>query len=150
MWSLGIKITHQADLGLNPALPFSVCTWAIHLSKPQFTHHRNKNITSVLVGVQSKTQKPLYRFQVESALMKGIQSLHTVGKARKTRVGKPPLRTAATLFQQIFPKFFPRTPRKVLLTFSGCRNEVGKSQEAHLEDASNLRSMYLPATTSGG
>lgn len=74
-----MEILHQADAGLNSTLPFSVCTWAIHSSKPQFTRltNRNKNNTYVLVSVQSKTQKPLDIFQV---LMKGIRSFHSCWK----------------------------------------------------------------------
>ena len=58
---------HQADMGLSPALPFSGCSEAIHLSKSQFAHlkNRNKNNTYVSVRVQSKAQEPLYIFQVK-------------------------------------------------------------------------------------
>ena len=79
-----METLHQADTGLNSTLPFSVCTWAIHFSKLQFTHltNRNKNNTYVLVSVQSKTWKPLDIFQVliARALMKGIRSFHSCWK----------------------------------------------------------------------
>lgn len=96
-WSLVIKIMHQADLGLNLFLTFSVCAWAVHLAKPQFTHlkNRNKNNTLVLLRVSSKTQKPLYIVQVERALIKRIRSCHSCQRAGKATVKKATWRTLA-------------------------------------------------------
>lgn len=48
-------------------------------SKPQFTHleNRNKNSIYVLVRIQSKSQKPLYLFQVQRALLNRIRNFHS-------------------------------------------------------------------------